>query len=134
MSRKWAREAAMKVLYQMDVTSIDSKEALDDFEENVEVKFSQEEKEFIFSCVKGTEENITKIDEYIERYSKGWKINRIAKVDLAIMRLAIYEMLYREDVPNVVAVNEAIELAKKFGGDNSPNFVNGILGNVIKEV
>lgn len=134
MSRKWAREAAMKVLYQMDVTSIDSKEALDDFEENVEVKFNEEDRDFIFSCVKGTEENISKIDEYIEKYSKGWKINRIAKVDLAIMRLAIYEMLYREDVPNVVAVNEAIELAKKFGGDNSPNFINGILGNVIKEV
>lgn len=133
MSRKAAREFVMKLIFQMDLSNSTSEEIINAIEEENELKELEEQKEYILDCIKGVEINKSKIDEYIEKYSKGWKINRIAKVDLAIMRLAIYEMLNREDVPNAVAIDEAIELAKRYGGDNSPSFINGILGNVIKE-
>jgi N utilization substance protein B len=132
MSRKSAREEVMKLVYQMIMNESDSEELLKSFYENHEEAVGEEEKEYINSCITGIKNNISRIDEYIEKYSKGWKINRISKVDLAIMRLAIYEMLEREDVPNAVAVNEAIELAKKYSGEKSSNFINGILGNVIR--
>lgn len=134
MSRKAARELVMKMIFQMDLSNSTSQEIITMIEEENELKDLEEQKEYIFDCIKGVETNKSKIDEYIEKYSKGWKINRIAKVDLAIMRLAIYEMLNREDVPNAVAIDEAIELAKRYGGDNSPAFINGILGNIIKEI
>lgn len=134
MGRKLAREAAMKLVYQMHINVVDSKETLNSFFDNGEEQLEEIDKEYISECVKGVEENKKLIDEYIERYSKGWKISRISMVDLAIMRLSIYEMLIREDVPNVVAVNEAIELAKKYSGEKSSVFVNGILGRVIEEV
>ncbi len=73
------------------------------------------------------------IDEIISQYSKGWKIDRIAKAELAILRLAVYEVKYDDDVPVGVAINEAVELAKKYGEDNGASFVNGILGKVADE-
>lgn len=75
-------------------------------------------------------ERIDEIDEKINQVAKGWKTERMGKADLAILRLAVYEMLYDEDVPVKVAINEAVELAKKYGGDESPAFVNGILGKI----
>ena len=75
------------------------------------------------------------IDEFVSKYSKDWMIDRIARVDLSILRIAIYEMLYRkEDVPTGAAINEAVELAKRYGGERSYAFVNGILGSVAKEI
>ncbi|WP_167958837.1 transcription antitermination factor NusB [Anaerosporobacter faecicola] len=74
---------------------------------------------------------ITDIDGMIERVTEGWKINRIGKVDLTILRLAIYEMKYDEDVPTKVAINEAVEIAKIFGEDNSAAFINGILAKLV---
>ena len=77
------------------------------------------------------EEHTEEIDEFVSRYSKDWMIDRIARVDLSILRVAIYEMLYRkEDVPTGAAINEAVELAKRYGGERSYAFVNGILGSV----
>jgi transcription antitermination protein NusB len=134
MSRKEARESAMQLIYQIGVGETNAEESLSSYYDNLEENLTDDEKSYIDECVSGVEKNISKIDSYIEKFSKGWKINRIAKVDIAIMRLALYEMLYKEDVPKVVAVNEAIELAKKFGGENSPGFINGILGNVIREL
>jgi transcription antitermination protein NusB len=134
MSRTVAREMVMKLLYQIDIGKCEPGEAISDFYENHEVKeLGTLEKEYLENCVNGTMEMVNEIDEIIERYSKEWKINRIAKVDLSIMRLATYEMLKRDDIPNAVAVNEAIELGKKFGGENSSTFINGILGNILRE-
>lgn len=132
MSRKSAREEVMKLVYQIIMNQSSSEEALKDFYENQENELPFEEKEYINSCVIGIQRDAEKIDKYIEEYSKGWKVNRISKVDLAIMRVSIYEMLKRQDVPNAVAVNEAIELAKKYSGEKSSSFINGILGNIIK--
>ncbi|SHF01722.1 MULTISPECIES: transcription antitermination factor NusB [Caloramator] len=134
MSRKAAREMAMKLVFQMELTKESAVETFNKINELDEYNNLQDQLEYIEDCVKGVDKNRQLLDEYIEKYSKGWKINRIAKVDLAIMRLALYEMLYREDVPNAAAIDEAIELAKKYGGDNSPSFINGILGNIIKEL
>ncbi len=75
-------------------------------------------------------EHITEIDAKINEVAKGWKTERMGKAELAILRLAVYEMLFDEDVPVKVAINEAVELAKKFGGDESPAFVNGILAKL----
>lgn len=74
---------------------------------------------------------VTEIDAMIENVTEGWKINRIGKVDLTILRLAIYEMKYDEDVPTKVAINEAVEIAKIFGEDNSAAFINGILAKLV---
>ncbi|TDT61943.1 transcription antitermination factor NusB [Fonticella tunisiensis] len=134
MSRKSARETAMKLVYQMDLNETGAEETLKNFYDHGGEDLWDDEREYIENCVKGVYENLNKIDNYIEKYSKNWKINRIAKVDLAIMRLAIYEMLYRDDVPDVVAVDEAVELSKEYGGENSYSFINGVLGNVIKEI
>jgi N utilization substance protein B len=134
MSRKAARESAMKLIYQMYINSENTEELLNGFYENEEHESSVEDRVFIGNCVNGVKEKEVEIDANIEKYLKGWKLNRISKVDLAIMRLAVYEMMYGNDVPDVVAVNEAVELAKTFGGDNSPSFINGILGNLIKEL
>lgn len=78
-------------------------------------------------------EKRTQIDERLNTVSQGWKTTRMGKVDLAILRLAVYEIQYDEDVPAGVAINEAVELAKKFGGNDSPSFINGILGKLVKE-
>lgn len=134
MSRKWAREKAMTLVYQVDVIGNNAEDTIKNYFEHEEEEIAQEEREYIVDCVKGVEANLKEINDLIEKYSKGWKLARIAKVDLAILRLSIYEMLKRSDVPNVVSVNEAIELAKKFGGENSASFVNGILGSAIKEI
>ena len=72
------------------------------------------------------------LDDVINKYSKGWKANRLPKVNLAILRLAIYEIKYLDDVPNSVAINEAVELAKKYSGEGDYSFINGILGSVAK--
>ena len=76
--------------------------------------------------------NMPKLDEDIDNIAEGWKINRMGKVDLSLIRLAYYEMKYDEDVPVSVAINEAVELAKIFGGEESPSFINGILGKLSK--
>lgn len=75
-------------------------------------------------------DRLPEIDKRIEETAKGWKISRMGKVDLTVLRLAVYEMEFDEDVPVGVAINEAVELAKKFGGDDSPAFINGILGKI----
>ena len=78
-------------------------------------------------------DNLPEIDKRIEETANSWKISRMGKVDLTVLRLAVYEMEFDEDVPVGVAINEAVELAKKFGGDDSPAFINGILGKIGKK-
>ncbi|EPZ60141.1 transcription antitermination factor NusB [[Clostridium] sordellii ATCC 9714] len=84
--------------------------------------------------VKNFELNKSTIDELISKYAKNWTINRMAKVDLAILRLAVCEILYVPNIPTKVSINEAIELAKLYCDDKSPKFINGILGSVVNEI
>ena len=128
MGRRAAREIAMKLIYQMEIQKDDKEEQLKAvLEENI---MPEGDRVYIRDVVEGVFGNLEHIDILIEKHAKGWKKNRIAKVDLAILRLSIYEMFYRDDIPVTVSINEAVELAKKFSGEEAGSFVNGILGKI----
>lgn len=130
MGRKKARDNAFKCLYQLGFDfDLKLESVLEySYEENLS---TEEEKEYISSLLKGVIANIDAIDEEILKNLKDWSIDRIAKIDLAILRLAIYEIKYVENIPVKVSVNEAVELAKMYGNETSANFVNGLLAKVI---
>ena len=132
MSRKTAREEAFKLLYQIDVQKEKAEVILQNYFEDNEM--NENDKKYIQDVVHGTIENIGEINLLIENHSIGWKLSRISKVNQAIIRLAIYEMLKREDIPSSVSINEAIELSKKYDSKESAPFVNGILGAVQKHL
>lgn len=133
MSRRETRENAMKFIFQ----TLFQRE---DFEEQVQVyceehKFSDEAESIYFlDVVRGVAAHAAEIDESIAKCAKGWTISRMPKVDLAIMRLSTYEMIYRTDIPASISINEAVELAKKFGDDGTKAFINGVLGKVFTEI
>jgi N utilization substance protein B len=87
----------------------------------------------IFTRLQDLTEHLSEIDEIIDRYATDWKRERMAKVDLAIIRLAVYETTFDDNIPEGVAINEAVEIAKEFGGDSSPSFVNGVLGRISRK-
>ena len=91
-----------------------------------------DEKDYIEKVLKGVKENLKEIDDIILSKLKNWSIDRIAKIDLAILRLAIYEIKYMEDIPVKVSANEAVELAKTYGNNDSKSFVNGVIAKVIE--
>ncbi len=128
MNRKLTREELMKLLYEMDMNDEFTSERFQkylDLLENLKIDISYF-KNTSLNFIK----NYKKIDNLINEYSSDWKINRIAKIDIAIMRLAITEMLYDENIPVSVSINEAIELCKKYSNEDSHKFINGILGNI----
>lgn len=131
MSRKNAREHLMKLLYQMDLNNDYSDDMLNLFIKNE--KINNNEIVYIIDGVKKIKENIDLIDKKIEKNTRGWSLNRIAKVDLAIIRLSIYEIFYREDIPIEVSINEALELGKKYSNADSYKFINGLLGGIVRE-
>ncbi len=132
MTRHEIRECIFCLLFQNEFYATDEfAEQRDNF--LGEKKISEKQKNEIMTKLEHLIVNLPDIDEKIAEYSKGWKIDRIAKAELAILRLAIYEALWDEDVPVGVAVNEAVELAKTYGEDNGPAFVNGILGKIVNE-
>ena len=94
---------------------------------------SREEEDYMEAKYSRICEKLPEIDAFLNRISVGWKTSRMNKVDLTILRLAVYEMQYDEEVPTAVAINEAVELAKRFGGEDSTSFVNGILGKAARE-
>ncbi len=98
--------------------------------DNIEDPISEEEKEFLSARYEAVHERIPEIDKMLNEKAKGWTTNRFASCDLAILRVAVYEMKFDEKIPEGVAINEAVELAKIYGGDSSPSFINGILGEI----
>lgn len=132
MSRTTARKNAFYLLFQTEFSDESEFESVSKifFEENSSIL--SEDKAFILEEVTGVKEHLTEIDAAISGAAKGWTIDRMSKVDLSILRLAVYEMKYAEGVPSGVAVNEAIELAKKYSSNEAPSFINGILGKLIK--
>ncbi len=93
--------------------------------------FEEEDKEYLRDRAMTVAQMFSDIDARIDDVAEGWKTKRMGKVDLSILRLAVYEMLYDDDIPEKVAINEAVELAKKFGQDESPSFINGILAKLV---
>lgn len=96
-----------------------------------EERMSEEERTYIIQKFEDLIQKMPEIDGKINAVARGWKTGRMGKTDLAILRLAVYEMQYEDSIPVKVAINEAVELAKKFGGDASPSFVNGILAKLV---
>lgn len=133
--RTKARECALKVLYQIEMTKDSYEDSLARFWER---KQETEEvvKEFANQLVKGVKDNIKEIDEVISKYATNWQISRMAVIDRNILRMATYEILYVDDIPPKVSINEAVDIAKKYGDTDSGKFVNGILDkiNKMKEV
>ena len=131
MTRREIRENVFMMLFRVefhDAAELAEQDKL--YFEPLEL--TPEHRKLISDRTRLIEDKLPEIDKKIEELSVGWKKERIGKVELTILRLAIYEALYDDDVPAGVAINEAIELAKKYGGDDSPSFVNGILGKLTK--
>ena len=133
MKRSEIRENILKLLY------------LDDFHDKEELntqfslyfdgknEFKDEDKEYIINKANAILDNKDEIDKEIETVSNKWKVDRMDKVDKAILRLAYYEIKMDEEIPDIVAVNEAVELSKKYSSDASPKFINGVLSNFVSE-
>jgi N utilization substance protein B len=131
MKRRKAREHALQLLFQLDIRKEKpSATVLKHFW--AEYDADQEVRTFAEEIVKGTFKHVTKINSIIHQCAKNWSLDRMAVVDRNVLRMAVYEILYRIDIPSSVTINEAIEIAKKYGTDDSGAFVNGILDSVAR--
>lgn len=131
MRRRKAREHALQILYQLDIKrEKPSASVLKNFW--TEYNPDDEVKLFAEEIVKGTFKHLAKINQLIHKCAKNWSLDRMAVVDRNVLRMAVYEILYRLDIPTSVTINEAIEIAKKYGTDESGSFVNGILDSIAR--
>ena len=130
MTRKEARELMMQLLYQMEL--------MNDYEESTRADYitknfgSTNQKEYAEQLIGTIVSSKDAIDEKLNAASTKWKTARMSKVDLSILRLAAAEIIYMDDIPDAVAINEAVSMAKKFSAEESGSFINGILGNIAK--
>lgn len=130
MKRTEAREHIFKMVFGLEFNTAD------EMPQQLELYFDQleeakeKDREYIQKKAQAVAEHIEEIDRLINEHTTGWKTTRMNKVDLTILRLAVYEMKWDDDVPVSVAINEAVELAKRFGGDESPSFINGVLARI----
>ncbi|MFC2065699.1 transcription antitermination factor NusB [Chloroflexota bacterium] len=127
-ARRKARVLALQALYEVDSVGHDMETVIAGLLDNREL--SEENNTFIRELVSGVTQNKERIDYNIKRFAPAWPLHQIAVIDRSILRLAIFEILFDNKVPIKVAINEAVELAKTFGSDNSAKFVNGVLGSV----
>ena len=129
--RTKAREYVLQILYAVDITKDDPKDCIDRFWEGNE-ESSDEVKKFATGLVLGVSDNKKEIDRLITKYATNWKLDRMAVIDRNVLRFAAYELLYAKDIPPKVSINEAIDIAKKFGTPDSGKFVNGVLDKINK--
>ena len=134
MKRSAIRELTFRLIYSLEIQKAENlEEQIELYLECNEVE-DEEAKEYIKDAIFGINEHIEEIQELVEKNLKAdWKIDRISKIDLSLLKLAIYEIKYKK-IPYKVAINEGLELAKKYGEETSKNFVNGILASVVKEL
>lgn len=128
MNRRLARLRAVQVLYQVDLTGVNWENALENTLEEDEIP-----DDFLTTVIEGTLKEKEGIDAQLTEHLDNWTITRVGNIDRNILRESVYEMLFVEDIPLHVSVNEAIELGKAFGGKESGSFINGVLSNVLKE-
>lgn len=133
MTRKELREHIFKMVFQIEFNEAeDMTEHLDLYLEDLE-NAVEKDIDYIQKKYKAIADKAEEIDAILNEVSSGWKTNRMNKVDLAILRLAVYELKWDEDIPKGVAINEAVELAKKFSGESAPAFINGVLAKIVEE-
>lgn len=125
--RRGSRKLALDVLYEQELRALPTGEVLQRYSGNPGFQFAAE-------LVKGVAEHATELDELISSHAKDWKIDRMPVIDRNLLRMALFEMLYLEDVPAPVAINEAVELAKIYSTEDSSRFVNGLLGTISAEL
>ncbi|SDK51150.1 transcription antitermination factor NusB [Natronincola ferrireducens] len=131
MNRKLARELCMKILFEMLMNKEYNIEILDNYLSSDEREDSQGQ--YVHTVISSSIQHIEEVNGLIKKYAIGWTLDRIAKVDLAILQLAVIEILHMEDIPYNVSINEAVELAKKYSSDESTSFINGILGKFVEK-
>ena len=129
--RRKSREFALQVLYQLDITKQDVIKTLAQFQDHF--SGNEERDDFMERLVLGVLEHCQEIDRLIEKYSENWRLVRMNIVDRTILRMAIFELLYCEEIPPKVTLNEAIELGKRYGSEDSGSFINGILDRIQNE-
>ncbi len=133
MKRREQREHIFQLLFRVEFNKREEmEEQVGMFVEDMEGKDDVQERDKTYISEKYAQivEKLPEIDAMLDQVSKGWKVSRMGKVELTILRLAVYEMKFDEDIPEKVAINEAVELSKKFGGDEAPAFVNGVLAKL----
>ncbi|NLM35725.1 MAG: transcription antitermination factor NusB [Clostridiales bacterium] len=130
MNRRLSREEAVKLLYQMSINKYTFDEAIENYFEQYEGNIEEIDMEYVKSLVEGVSSNINKIDSIIEGHLINWKMNRISKINLAILRCSIYEILTDRETAPAVYINEAIEIAKKYSEEKSVAFINGVLDRI----
>lgn len=132
MNRKKSREYLVQLIYQMGITGDSAVEVFELFMEDEEISKDNLDLEYIKISLVGIEENKQDIEGRITAQLVNWKLNRIAKVNLAILKVGVYEIVYKEDIPAKVSINEAIELCKKYSEEKSISFINGVLDKIYK--
>lgn len=130
MKRREAREQAFALIFARSINRDTTREIIEAAEEVGEVPVDA----FAEATAAGVEQNEAGLDGQIERYTRGWSVARLSKVSLAVLRLAVYEILYEEEIPVSVSINEAVELAKKYGDAEDAPFVNGVLGSLARKL
>jgi transcription antitermination factor NusB len=130
-NRRKGRELAIQILFQMEFNPGDTDEICDLVCENFNP--SKSIRAFSRKLVCGVRENIEYLDRLIRKSSKNWRLERMSKVDKSILRLSTYEILFMKDIPHKVSIDEAVELGKKYGTDESGAFINGVLDNILKD-
>ena len=125
-SRRQARERALSLLYEAETKDVSAMEVV--------AELPVEPAPFAAELVSGIDRNREQVDGYIRRFAKGWALERMPAIDRALLRIAVYELLHRPDVPTGAILSEAVELAGRYSTDDSGRFVNGVLGQIAKEV
>ena len=131
MTRKEARDLAFKLLYQVEMQNETAQNIIDIY--YVENELTGKGKDYVEEILFGVSEKSEIIDDIISGLSESWKLNRISKISISLIRLSVYEIMYRDDIPDNVSINEAVDLAKLYEGEESASFVNGILAAVLKK-
>lgn len=143
MSRTKAREIALHLIFEMGFQQFEDEKLNDRLDESIMAsisgdialyagKLSEQQTQYIRTVVKGVASRLDELDKTVEQYAKGWKLSRLSRMTIAVLRLAIYEMRYVEDVPTGVAINEAVALAKTYDTNEAASFINGVLGSVAR--
>ncbi len=131
-NRRKSREAALQILYKIDLSKLEPKEAMKVYWRHY--PSTEDVEDFANQIVDGVVRNRLEVDKLLEDHSTHWKLSRMACVDRNILRMAVYELMYCHDIPHSVTLNEAIEIAKKYGTEESGAFINGVLDNIAKAI